>query len=411
MLRLEISYRGILAFIVALATLWAFLELWPVILLVLVSVLLMLGLLPFVDAMVRQGVGRVYAVFLLLIAILGFMTVMFSVMVPALISESQDAKDNLPESAREIENLMSNFGINVQLQERAEQFEWADLLSGPAAVDAGQQVLNATLGIITVIVMTAYLLADTPRMGRFIGQFIPDDRKDESERLFQAMSRVVGGYLRGQLITSLAIGAFTFVLLNVLGVPNPLAFAVFAAFADVVPLVGAIAATIPPTAAALQESSTKALIVVVAMIIYQQFEDRYLMPRVYGRMLNLPPIIVLIAVLAGAELLGIIGVLLALPLTAAARVAVDFMIENRRLPIIAVEEDQPLAPDGELLVYDKSDDVPSTAKADTDKGVPPPTTHQDQEDQVLAPDGPTGNEETPDNGSSEKPAGEPEPAS
>lgn len=401
MLRLEISYRGIITIVVVLAALWAVLQLWPVIILVLISVLLMLGLLPFVDALVRRGIGRAYAVILILLIALGFIALMFSVMVPALISESQAAKENLPDSAREIENLLASFGINVELQQKARDFDWDDLLSGSAAVNAGQRLLSATLSILTVLVMTAYLLADTPRMGRFIGQFISDGRKDEAERLFQAMSRVVGGYLRGQLITSLAIGAFTFVLLNILSVPNPLAFAVFAAFVDIVPLVGALAATIPPTAAALQDSSTKALIVVVGMIVYQQFEDRYLVPRIYGRMLNLPPIIVLIAVLAGAELMGIIGVLLALPLTAAARVAVDFMIENRRLPIIAVDDDMPMAPDGELLVRDEPE-----------QATPPPTTAQDSQDQVLAPDGSAVPEEDASgNGRSHKTAGEPEKAS
>jgi predicted PurR-regulated permease PerM len=141
----------------------------------------------------------------------------------------------------------------------------------------------------------------------------------------------------------MAIGVFTFAVLQIVGGPNPLAFAVLAAFADVIPLIGAFIAIIPPVAATLQESSTKAIIVLVALLAYQQFEDRYLVPRVYGRTLNLPPIIVLFAVLAGAELLGITGVLLALPLTAAARVGIDFFIENRRLPLVTF--DQPLAPD------------------------------------------------------------------
>lgn len=400
MLRLEVSYRGIAAIIVCLALLWALLELWPVIILVLVSVLLMLGLLPFVDALVRHGFTRTSAVFLILVVTLGFIVLMFSVMVPALIDESSAAKENLPDSAREIENLLGHLGIDVELEQKARDIDWNSLLSGSDAVNAGQQVLNITISIITVIVMTAYLLADTPRMGRFIGQFIADDRKEEAERLFQAMSRVVGGYLRGQLITSAAIGLFTFVLLSVIGVPNPLAFAVFAAFADVVPLVGAFAATVPPTAAALQESATQALIVLVGMVLYQQFEDRFLVPRVYGRMLNLPPIIVLIAVLAGAELLGIIGVLLALPLTAAARVIADFMIENRRLPIIVVEgsdeaaQEEPETPDGELLAGEDR----------TGTGEPPSTVEGDLDEQVLAPDGPTAEEDenAPHNGASRR---------
>jgi len=82
---------------------------------------------------------------------------------------------------------------------------------------------------------------------------------------------------------------------------------------------------------------------------YQQFEDRVLVPRVYGRTLNLPPIIVLIAVLAGAELMGITGVLLALPLTAAGRVFIDYTIANRRLPLMSTSVEQPFAPDMESV--------------------------------------------------------------
>jgi predicted PurR-regulated permease PerM len=159
-------------------------------------------------------------------------------------------RDNLPDSAREVEELLDNFGVSVELQDRARNIDWDGLLSGRAAVDAGQRVLTTTLSIITIIVMAAYLLADTPRLSRFIGQFIPAERKEEADQIAFSMSRVVGGYLRGQLITSLCIAFFTFVLLRIVGVPNPLAFAVLAGFADVIPIIGAFIAIIPPTAAA-----------------------------------------------------------------------------------------------------------------------------------------------------------------
>ncbi len=90
-------------------------------------------------------------------------------------------------------------------------------------------------------------------------------------------------------------------MLLILGVPNALAFAVLAGFADIIPLVGAFIAVSPPTFAAFEDSPTKALIVLGLLALYQQFEDRILVPRVYGSTLNLPPLIVLIAVLAGAS--------------------------------------------------------------------------------------------------------------
>jgi predicted PurR-regulated permease PerM len=304
----------------------------------------MIGLLPYVEALVLKGLPRQAAVLIVVTVCLGVTAALVGLMLPPMIDELTNVRDNLPDSAREVENLLADFGIRVELQERARNIDWDGLISGRAAFDAGQRVLTTTISIITIIAMSAYLLADSPRLARFIGQFIPDSRKEESNQIFYQVSRVVGGYLRGQMITSLCIGLFTFVVLRIVGVPNPLAFAVLAGFADIIPIIGAFIAIVPPVAAALQESSTKALVILVALLVYQQFEDRYLVPRVYGSTLNLPPVIVLIAVLAGAELLGITGVLLALPLTAAGRVAVDYIIEHRRLPIIE-PTDMPFAPD------------------------------------------------------------------
>jgi predicted PurR-regulated permease PerM len=344
LIKIEISLQGLLLIALGLLGIWALRELWPVILLVLISVILMIGLLPYVDAMVRRGIPRGFAVLILLLVFLLGIVGMFSLMVPALVTEFDDVRDNLPEYAAELEELLAKVSINVELQERARDINWDQIISGRAAFDYGQRILTTTLSIITIVVITAYLLADTPRLERFLSQFIPPHRKSDVDEIFQAMTRVVGGFLRGQAITSLAIAIFTFVLLRIVGAPNPLAFAVLAAFADVIPLIGALIATVPPVAATLQESSTKALIVLVGLIAYQQFEDRYLAPRVYGRTLNLPPVIVLIAILAGAELLGITGVLLALPLTAAGRVAIDFFLRHRGW-LLPQQTDQPFAPD------------------------------------------------------------------
>ena len=140
---------------------------------------------------------------------------------------------------------------------------------------------------------------------------------------------MVGGYVRGQLITSLIIGLFTTAVLLAAGVPNAVAFGVLAAFADIIPLVGAFIAIVPAVVAAFQESSTQAVIVLAALLVYQQFEDRFLVPKIYGQTLNLPALVVLVAVLVGGELMGIVGVLLALPVAAAGRVVLDYYLDRR----------------------------------------------------------------------------------
>jgi predicted PurR-regulated permease PerM len=372
LLKLEISYRGLTFIILSLVAIWAFIELWPVLLLVLISLILMLGVLPYVEAMADRGVPRSVTVLIFLVATLAVIAGLFSLVVPAMIEEFDNVHDNLPETAREVEEFLASLGINVELQQRAREFDWNQLISGRAAVDYGQRVLTVTVSVITVMAMTAYLLADTPRLTRFVGQFIPNEKKDDANLLFLSMSRMVGGYLRGQLVLSLTISLFTFVFLQIIGVPNALAFAVFAGVVDVVPLVGALIATIAPAGAALQQSPVHTLAVVIGFVLYQQFEDRVLAPRIYGQTLNLPPIIVLIAVLAGAELLGITGVILALPLTAAGRVLVDYAIETRQIRLAAQAEDQPLAPDS-LEAEDKNPGRRRRARPRTQTPRPSPT--------------------------------------
>jgi predicted PurR-regulated permease PerM len=130
-------------------------------------------------------------------------------------------------------------------------------------------------------------------------------------------------------------------------VPNAIAFAVLAGFVDIIPIVGAVIAVFMPTIAAFQESPTQAVIVLIALLAYQQFEDRILAPRVYGATLNLPPVIVLVAVLIGGQLFGIAGVLLALPGAAVARVVLDYYMEKRSVAAVGptVGGPEPMAPD------------------------------------------------------------------
>lgn len=353
MIEVRLSRTAIVIIALIIVSFWGLLALWPVVLLVLVAFIFMIGLLPYVEALVNRGIPRPGAVFLVLLVILTVTAGLFSLVVPAMIDQFSDIRNNLPASARELEEISRAIGVDIELEERAREVDWDQLISGRAAVGFGQRVLAIVFSIVTIVVMTAYLLVDMPKLARFLYQFFPPERDVEYDRLFQSVSRVVGGYLRGQLLTSLAIGLFTFVVLTLVGVPNALAFAVLAGFADVIPLIGAFIAIIPPVIAALQESSTQALVVFGALIAYQQFEDRVIVPRVYGQTLNLPPIIVLIAVLAGAQLLGITGVLLALPLTAAARVWLDYLLEKRGISLSPAEPhdepvdetEQPFAPD------------------------------------------------------------------
>jgi putative heme transporter len=346
LIKFEISYRGILLIALMLVSLWALTKLWPIILLIATAFIFHAALLPYVEWLVARRVPRTLSVLAILLAIIAALAGLSALVVPAMVDEFVDLRDNLDEDAQDFEEFLDDFGIKVELSDRAQEINWDELISGQAAVDYGQRALTILLGAITVVVLTAYLLVDTPRLSRFVYQFVPPGREPEVEHFMSALSRVVGGYIRGQVVTSACIFVFTLVVLLAAGVPNAIAFAVLAAFVDIIPLIGATIAVVFPTVAAFQESPTQAIIVLALLLLYQQFEDRFLTPRVYGQTLNLPPLVVLIAVLVGGRLLGIAGVLLALPAAAVARVAFDYWMEREGPGILpAGPEDERLAPD------------------------------------------------------------------
>lgn len=348
MIRLEITPRGLLAIALLAVGLWFLQQLWPLLLIVTTSFIFMAALLPYVEWLARRGINRVAAVFLMLLLLILVLGSMIAIVAPAVIDEFRDLRNNLPDYAADIETFAADLGFNTErwdLPERAAEIDWNRIISGSQVVDYGQRVLVGILTGLTIAVITAYLLVETHRLRTFLFRFIPPEREADAHHFLRALERVVGGYVRGQLITSLIIGLYTTIVLLLTGVPNAVAFGVLAAFADIIPLVGAFIAVVPATIAAFQESPTQALIVLTALLIYQQFEDRLLVPRIYGQTLNLPALVVLLAVLAGAELMGIVGVLLALPAAAAARVVLDHYLERRTGSPTGLESPQILAPD------------------------------------------------------------------
>jgi predicted PurR-regulated permease PerM len=328
--RLEISYRAIILIVLVVLAILFFARLWPIIVIVITSFIFMAALLPYVEWLTAHKIPRVASVLIVMTVILGVLAGIAGLVGTASVNEFQNVRDNLPENAKDAEDLLDKFGIHVELQDRARNVDWNRIISGDAAINYGQRALTIALAVITIFVLTAYLLADTPRMNRFIYQFVPPGREPELEHWLNSLRNVVGGYIRGQVITSAVIAVFTFVVLVAVGVPNAAAFAVLAGFVDIIPIVGAVIAVVMPTLAGFQESTTQAIIVLVLLLLYQQFEDRVLTPRVYGQTLNLPPVIVLVAVLIGGQLFGIPGVLLALPAAAVARVILDYYLEQRR---------------------------------------------------------------------------------
>lgn len=346
MLRIELSFRGMLVAGLAIVAALLLVKLWSVVLLLVTALIFMGALLPYVTWLVGKGVPRIAASLLVIVTIAVVLFALFAIMLPNVVDQFQSLAGDLPGHARRVDEQLRSHGIDLELERRVREVNWDRLISG-SALDYGTRIVVGLFSSVTIAVLTVYLLIDAPDIARVIYKLVPQGREPEAERLLASFRRVVGGYIRGQTITSASIGAYTFVMLAVLGVPNALAFGVLAAFMDIVPMVGAVLAVGPPVVAAFEQSPTRAFVVLGLMVAYQQFEDHYLIPRVYGSTLRLPPFVVLLAAACGAQLLGMVGVLLALPAASAGRVLVEYWLERRQQLNLTVPmpRDERLAPD------------------------------------------------------------------
>jgi predicted PurR-regulated permease PerM len=323
-LRIEVAPRTLLLVLLLVAAAYLFMRLTNIVLVVVVALVLVGTLDPLVEWLELRGFrrGRALALIFLVIA-LGLGAVIF-LSIPPLLAQLQHIVEDAPAERRKLVAFLH-------------QYKWADpFVNTIRAVPLDKLVLKAgnvllgystaILGVIgyavTTIFLALYLLADPGRAKSLLYALVPRTYHVKLARILIELKTIVGGYMRGQLITSVAITIFTFVLLTALHVDDALALAMFAGLTDVIPFVGGYIASAPAVLSVAPQGTGVMLIVAALMFLYQEFESRILVPRVYGRTLRMSPAIVLLALLVGGTLLGILGALLSLPIAAGLQMVV-----------------------------------------------------------------------------------------
>ena len=328
--KIEIPARTILVVIGTLSLIWLLLQVWTILLLVFLAFLLSLALLPPVRRVESHGSARVTAVGLVFLVLIGAIAGFFFIVVPPLVDQGQNFVDNAPTYLTRFERIIARYPeLNRRYQDLQAQAEEGGNLALPWSqiLSLGSGFVAGIANLFFVSVLTFYLLLEGERTYRFLARYFTPELRFRMRRAFPELTRVVSGFVIGQLITSLAFGIFAFVVLTIAGVPEPLLLAVIAGVFDAVPIVGVPAAMVPAALLALTVSVPTAIIVLSAYIIYQQIENYVLVPRVYGNTLQVSSLSILVGVLVGGQLLGVIGVILALPITAAIPVIERIWVE------------------------------------------------------------------------------------
>jgi predicted PurR-regulated permease PerM len=197
---------------------------------------------------------------------------------------------------------------------------WANNLSG-SSISIARQVISVVVAIVTIFVLTFLFLTQSESMGRTALSAFPARRRPAAKRAAADAAHAVSGYMLGNLLISLIAGLTALVCLVALGVPNPIVLALWVAFADLIPLVGATIGAALAVLAAFLHSPTAGIVSIIFFVVYQQFENSVLQPLVMSRTVKVNPLVVILSVLIGVEVLGVVGAILAIPIVGALQVA------------------------------------------------------------------------------------------
>jgi predicted PurR-regulated permease PerM len=328
-IRFEIGPRSIAWILATVAGVWLFLQLRAVVLLLVVALIFAGTFNPLLEWMERRGLKRVYALALLFVALLLVTSLLIFLTIPPLVEQLAQIVRDAPQYRDQVVALLQQHEFAAPLARAVQNagLEQAFARIENNLVGYSRWVVTALGWTVTTLFLSFYLLADGKRMQGTLYAVVPRDYHMRLARILQNLETLVGGYMRGQLITSAAIGVFTVLLLVICKVPNALSLGLFAALADVIPFIGGVLASAPAVLTALSRGLPTGIVVLVALFVYQELENRLLVPKVYGQVLRLAPSTVVLALLAGGVLLGVIGALLALPVAA----GLQMMLEELRV--------------------------------------------------------------------------------
>ena len=322
----DIAPAAIFRIVFTLATFWFVMRIFPVLLLVILSLMLVATFNPLVRRW-QARLGRSWAIVAVVTALIVAFLGTLALLIPPLVIQGAKVVENAPHYSDQIQKLLAQHNIHYNIQREVQQMSGKLTESTPEVMSILTSVVGAVAAFATVAILTIYLLIEGPDVGKALIRLLPRKERLHARRLVMEIGLQVGGYMRGQIITSALAGVFSFITCWAAGVPAAFALGALAAIADAVPLIGLLIALVPAALLALTVSASKAGIVIVAYLVYHQLEDHFIAPKVYGSALGLSLSVIVISILIGVELMGMLGAVLALPVAAAIPSIIAFIQE------------------------------------------------------------------------------------
>jgi predicted PurR-regulated permease PerM len=309
-----------------------------VLLLVLVAAVLAVGLDPPIRGLQRMGIPRGWAVFLIFLAAVAFIVGFALLVIPPLVQQAKQLASDIPGYISRLQHdqgwigdLERKYHLSTRLKEITAKLPALASASITKVLGITKSIASVIFNVLTIGILTIYFLMSLPRNEGIAAALVSrrDHEEEDVQTLHEALERV-GGYVSGNIATSLIAGVTSYVFLRIASVPFAAALAMWVGFSDLIPTVGATLGAIPAVIVAFFSSVADGIATIAFFIVYQQIENYFIVPRVMKKAVDLSPATVIVSVLIGGSLAGFAGALLALPIAAAAKVVIrDLWLRDR----------------------------------------------------------------------------------
>jgi predicted PurR-regulated permease PerM len=303
---IDITFTTFLRALAAVALAWMCWQLLQWALVFLVATFLAVALDPLVAGIERRGIRRAVGAPLLVLSLV------LAVLAVSLLSAATIVQD-----AQDLGQRLATFRDTALARVPGLRQAFSSLTPSPQAVAAAGRALTAGAGALAVaLVVTLYLLLDGRRTYRWLAAFASPASRPRVDATAAEARLVIVAFVRGNIVTSVLAGVFAWVVLAALNVPAALLLAVLAGVLDLIPVIGFFLSAAPAVLLGLSVSPTVALGVAAFYVLYNAVEGYYIQPKVFGRELRLSDLAVVAAFLVGAQLGGVLGAVVSLPLAA-----------------------------------------------------------------------------------------------
>lgn len=312
--KVEISHKTIIFAVLFLLLLWFLYYIRDVIIALFIALLIMTILNPLVTKLSKYKIPRLLSI--LVVYILVFTTIGFVIasIVPPLVDQTTSFVEGLPV-------YIQNIGLpkNINEQITSEVGGLVSFLPGTIA-KATVSIFSNLVNTVAVLAIALYLLLERDKLDDHLGNFFGEKQVKRAGRVIDALEKKLGGWARGQFTIMLIVGVMTYVGLKLLSIPFALPLAIIAGLLEIVPYIGPAIATVPLAIAGFSISAVMGLAAVALALLIQQLEGFLITPKVMEKSLGVSPIIILLAIAVGSRLMGMVGVLIAVPIVITSRI-------------------------------------------------------------------------------------------